>query len=753
MHLNPLCAAGLAFALIAASAGPLRAQTPLDSVDPFIGTGKAGGCYPGAQAPFGMISWSPNTTFDDYGSPDARPGYKYNRTAIYGFSLTHISGVGCLAAQDMPISVVAGTLGKSPVGAPDAYKSGFSHSREEAHPGYYRVHLDDADTDVELAASERAGFGRFTFGGRGARSLLFRPTETANTVSDALIRIDAGGRSLSGWLKSGGFCNRDPMENPYTLYFSVEFNQPLSAHGFWKAKERRDGVDFLEGSDIAAYVSFPADGTGPVGMKIGISYVSVENAAENLRSEIPDWDFEGLRARTGARWGELLARAAIEAPAEVKRAFYTALYHNLLQPSLFDDGNGDYTGFDLRVHRIPAGHHIYAGYSNWDTYRTSAQIRAMLVPREASDMATTLLINRKQGPDRRFPLWGYFNHDAAIMNGYSGIPFVVNTWAFGGRDVDVPAMRTALVTDADTRYERGSEYLFYGYVPNFKGSWNYSASMTLEYAIDDFSVSRFCLGAGDAANARRFLVRSQNVFNLLDPETGYLRPRARDGAWAVKFSPGGEDGFNEGNSAQYTWCTPQNMARLVEGMGGAAAASGKLDGFFSKILLDGWNTDKPYFWPGNEPSFEAPYAYCWAGGAWKAQGLAGRIRALFTADPDGLPGDDDVGATSAYYLFNALGLYPAIPGVGGFVVVGPGVTKAVLHLGGGHTLTLEAPEAGAGNPYIRGLLVDGRPSNSTWLSLAQLTAAKDMEVRFEMGPQPDKAWGTAPDSAPPSFQP
>jgi predicted alpha-1,2-mannosidase len=753
MHPNPLRAAGLILTLLAAPASLLRGQAPVDDVDPFIGTGKAGGCYPGAQAPFGMISWSPNTTFDDYGSPEARPGYKYDRAAIYGFSLTHISGVGCLAAQDMPVTVASGALGESPVGTPDAYKSGFSHAREEAHPGYYRVHLDDADADVELAVSERAGFGRFAFEGKGARSLLFRPTETANTVSDASIRIDAGGRRLSGWLKSGGFCNRDPLENPYTLYFSVEFNQPVIAHGFWKAKERRDNADALEGPDLAAYVSFPQDDKAPVGMRIGISYVSVGNAAENLRAEIPDWDFDGLRARTSAKWAELLSRAGIEAPTDVRRAFYTALYHNLLQPSVADDRNGDYTGFDLRVHRIPPGHHLYAGYSNWDAYRTSAQIRALLVPREASDMATSLLIDRRQGPDRKFPLWGYFNHDAGIMDGYSGIPFIVNTWAFGGRDLDAPAMRTALVADADTRYERGSEYLFYGYVPNFKGSWNYCVSMTLEYALDDFSVSRFCLDTGDAADARRFLVRSQNVFNLLDPETGYLRPRARDGTWVAEFSPGAEAGFNEGNSAQYSWYTPQDMARLVRGMGGPAAAGRKLDDFFSRILVDGWNTDKPYFWPGNEPSFAAPYAYCWTGSPWKAQDIAGRVRALFTAGPDGLPGDDDVGATSAYYLFNALGLYPAIPGVGGFVVVGPGVTKAVLHLGGGHTLTLDAPEAGAGKPYIQGVKVDGKPSNSTWLGLAQLTAGKDAEVHFEMGPKANQAWGTAPGSAPPSFSP
>jgi len=749
MSMIPLRVAGVVSVLLLAPAMLLRGESAADAVNPFIGTGSQGSCYPGAQAPFGMISWSPNNSFDDYDSTDARAGYHYNRSEIYGFSLTHISGVGCLAAQDMPITPVSGEFAASPVGSPDAYKSRFSHGREEAHPGYYRVHLDDSDTDVELAVSERAGYGRFTFGGRKSRSLVFRPAETGNHISGASIRIEAGGRRLSGWLKSGGFCNRDPQENPYTLYFAAEFHQPVSAHGFWKGKDRRDAVDVLEGPDIAAYVSFAGDDPAPVEMRIGLSYVSVENAEANLQAEIPDWDFAGLRARTSAKWESLLSRAEVEAPAGVRSAFTTALYHNLLQPSLFDDLNGDYIGFDLKVHKVPPGHHKYVGYSNWDTYRTSAQIRAMLCPAEASDMATSLLLDRKQGPDRTFPIWGYFNHDAAIMNGYSGIPFIANTWAFGGRDIDLTAMKAAMVADADTRYDHGPQYLLFGYVPWYKGKWSYSVSMTLEYSVADFSTSRICLAAGDEANARRFLDRSRNVFNLLDPETGYLRQKTRDGAWVSPFSPGDEDGFNEGNSAQYTWCTPQDMARLVRGMGGPDAAVRKLDAFFSKILTDGWNTDKPYFWPGNEPSFSAPYAYCWAGRPWKTQELEERVRALFTADQDGLPGDDDVGATSGYYLFNELGLYPAIPGVGGFVVVGPGAKRAVLHLGGGHTLTITAPDAGPGRPYVESLLVNGKPSNSTWLGLDQLTATQDTELRFAMGAQPNKSWGTAP----PSFEP
>ena len=396
------------------------------------------------------------------------------------------------------------------------------------------------------------------------------------------------------------------MENPYTLYFDAEFDRPVTGHGFWKGRERRDGVDALSGADIAAYVSFGDGEPGDVGMRIGLSYVSVVNAAANLRAEVPDWDFDALRARTRAKWDGRLSAAEVWAPPEVRRVFFTALYHNLLQPSLFDDGNGEYIGFDRRIHRIPAGHHKYVGYSNWDIYRTSAQIRAMLWPAEASDMAASLLIDRSQSPTRSLPIWGYFNNDAGIMNGYSGIPFVVNTWAFGGRAMDMAATKAALVSDADTRYERGSSYLFHGYVPNFKSRWNYSVSMTLEYAIADFAVSRFCLAAGDEGNAKRFLLRAQNVFNLLDPMTGYLRPRGGDGSWVEPFSPTQEDGFNEGNSVQYSWSVPQNIAGLVRGMGGDKEVERRLDSFFRKYWSTGGIRPSRTSGPATSPPLARP---------------------------------------------------------------------------------------------------------------------------------------------------
>jgi predicted alpha-1,2-mannosidase len=723
---------------------------PADMVNPFIGTGRAGNTYPGAQAPFGMISWSPSTTFEDYESGYSRPGYKYDRTEIYGFALTHISGVGCHAAQDLPIMPVLGGLPISPVKNRDAYKARFSKSREEARPGFYRVYLDGAAADVQLAVSERAGLGRFTFNRAGDRSVLFRPTESMNNLRAAFIQIDAARRQVSGWMMSGGFCSRNPVDNSYRLYFHAEFNQRITAHGFWREAEKQPGVDELDGADIGAYVTFdPAEPV--VEMRIGLSYVSEADAKMNLVAEIPDWNQAALRERTTTRWNELLGRVEIDASAQVQTAVYTALYHNLLQPSLFDDVNGEYLGFDDRIHRMTPGRHKYVNFSNWDTYRTSAPLQGLLYSREAADMATSLLLDLQQGAPKGFPNWGYFNHDAGIMNGYSGVPFVVNAWAFGARDLDEPTMREALVKAADTDYERGAAYISHGYVPSFDGPWNFCASMTLEYAIADFCVSRFCQAAGDGAGAKRFLARAQNVFNLLDPGTRYLRPRLADGSWLKPFAVTQETGFNEGNSSQYTWSTPQNMARLIGEIGGPAATEKRLDAFLSKILVEGWNTTEPYFWPANEPCFGVPYIYCWIGLPWKTQGATARIRQIFAATPDGIPGDDDVGAMSAYYVFNVLGLYPAIPGVGGFAISSPAMTRARLHLGNGKTLTLQAPGADAGKRYIHQLMLNGRPWASSWIYLDALCRGRENELRFDLRGEPDKTWGSTRESLPPSF--
>ena len=729
----------------------VHAQTGSEFVDPFIGTGKAGNCYPGAQAPFGMISWSPENVFPAYDDPYARPGYKYGQDSINGFAVTHIDGVGCPAAHDLPFMPALGPLEGSPVNDRRIYASRFRHENECASPGYYSVMLDDIRTEVALTVSERSGVASFTFPSSREAHVVFRPTNNANGIADGSFVIERHSPRMTGWIVSGGFCSGSPLASPYRLYFVAEFNRLYSASGIWEGEVRVPGGRRAYGKATAAYFTFDCRAKRNLMMRIGLSYVSVKNAMRNLRSEIPRWDFEGTRTRAERAWNDILGKITVKGSPGDRKVFTTALYHNMLQPSIFDDVNGEYTGFDDRIHTVPPAHHKYVNFSLWDTYRTTAQIQALLVPEKASDMASSLLLDALQGAPGGFPIWGFYNRETWIMNGYSALPFLSNLIAFGARDVDLPSLKRMMIRAADSLYPRGAKYIRQGYVPDTASKWNYCVSMTIEYSIDDFAASRVCAALGDSAGYRRLAARSQNVFNLFNPQTKYLQRKTESGSWVVPFDASAEEGFNEGNSAQYTWSIPHNVARLVDSLGGPKAAGERLDGFFSQILIDGWNTTQPYYWMGNEPCFGAPFLYNWTGTPWKSQELVKRIARSYDATPDGLPGDDDVGAMSAMYLFMSLGLYPSIPGVGGFVVTGPAFPEVTMRLAGGRTVHMVAENADSLHPYVSAMRIDGAPYRSTWLPLSLLKPGGTTELRFDMAARPDTAWGSAPQDAPPSF--
>jgi len=727
--------------------------SPADEVDPFIGTGRAGNCYPGAQAPFGMVSWSPSTTFDDYKSPESRPGYKYSRREILGFALTHLSGVGCHVAQDLPLMAVTGDPARSPVGRRDLYKSRFSHDNEQARPGYYSVQLEEGVIQVELAATERCGIGRFRFNAGTPRlTLLLRPSESANGVTHCQMRADPAARRLSGVVASGGFCSGNPADNPYRVFFVMEFDRPTISQGFWRGEDRMISAREVSDPRAAAWASFDGKEGPVVLVRVGLSYVSEENALQNLRAEIPDWDLDGVRTRTRQAWERQLSTLEVEGSPEARGRMYTALYHSMLQPSLLDDTNGEYPGFDDKVHKVAAGHHKYANFSNWDTYRTTAPLLALLAPDRASDMASSLLLDFQHGAPNGLPNWGLYNRDTNTMPGSSGVPFVANLAAYGARGFDLGAMKDALVRTADQHYAFGADYIRLGYVPSVRAEGDHSVSLTAEYSISDYCVGGFCQLAGDEASAARFLKRSRSVLNLFDPGSGYLRPRTKEGPWVSPFDPAAERGFTEGNSTQYTWSAPHLMADLVTRIGGRDATEGRLDEFMSQILIEGWNTSAPHFWLANEPCFGVPTAYCWTGHPSKTQSSFARIRAQFKDGPDGLPGDDDVGAMSSYYLFAELGLYPAIPGNGGFMLTGSDLRKAVLKLDGGRrSLVINATGYQGAPRYIRSVKLNGNKWRSAWLPLSEFNADGDNEISIDYVADPGN-WATRESDDPPSLR-
>ncbi len=745
-------------------ASPSRAVPPSErpaahcnAVDPFIGTAGGGNTFPGATLPFGMIQWGPDTRSDGW--------YHFGDRTIRGLSLTHISGAGCPIYGDVPILPWIG--GVPAHGSPRDLALGFSHEHERAHPGYYAVKFDDG-IRAGLTVADRAGIGRFVFPGGAKRTFLIKAACSA--VRDGFDVRMADGTAVevrapdmvAGTVHSGGFCG---SQDTYTLYFVLRFSRPFAAFGTWSGAVQQPGRDSASGPKVGAYVSFPA-GTDPIVAKVGLSFVSVDNAAANLQKEIPGWDFDRVRAAAAGRWEKTLdAVDATGGTPEQRTLFYTALYHMMLSPNLFSDEGGDYVGFDGRIRRLGPREAQYANFSDWDIYRDVIPWDALLFPARTSQFVQSLVRDAEQSG--WLPRWPVANDVSYVMGGDSASILLSEAYAFGARGFDT---RTALrymlkgATQPGTgphgRSEREGlrDYLSKGYLPTVAGGNEAGASMTLEYATSDFAISRFAGSLGDSADALRLLRSSQNWRHLFDSRSDFIRPRTADGRFLAPWDPDrlmprhknwdtdDQLGFEEGSTWQYTWMIPFDYAGLFRAMGGNDKVLPKLDKFFRQ--LSGWGL--PTFTVTNEPDFCAPYAYVWARSPWKTQEVIDRVRReTFSARPDGLPGNDDLGATSGVYMWSALGMYPVVPGVGGVVLGTPMFPRAVVHLGDGRTLEITARGSGI---YVQAVALNGKSLSGAWLPLEDLGPGVN-RLEFSLGPRPNKAWGASPADLPPSYEP
>ncbi|HYX06636.1 MAG TPA: GH92 family glycosyl hydrolase [Bacteroidales bacterium] len=502
----------------------------IEFVNVFIGTDAGGNTSPAACAPFGMISCGPTNLFGAGDEYISRAGYWYSKDTIAWFSLTHVSGWGCNGALDIPFMPVTGIPQKNPIYHPAACASAFSHKQEKAAPGFYEVFLKDDRVKFSTAVSERACITNIQYPEGKQNVLVFSPPSCANGVTASQIHIDTTQNLLTGSATSGGFCSRNPALYDYTVYFAARFNRKVSAYGGWNGNKAADPAAQLSGDSVAAWLAFGTGDTVPLEMKIAISFVSVENATLNLEKETNGMDIASLKAQTTEKWNKGLSKMEAETnDSSLKIQLYTALYHNMLHPNIFEDVNGQYKGFNDSVYTINPGHHKYVTFSNWDTYRTTAQLQGLLFPSRAADMIHSLYLDAMQGDPAGFPIWGYFNNETWIMNGYSGLPLIANLYAFGGRDIDLKTIKNKMVWAADHKYSHVDDYIKYGYVPDYESNYNYSVSMTLEYAIDDFAVAQMCKYAGDSVNYHRFLKRSRGVFKLFNAQTGYLQRKDKEG--------------------------------------------------------------------------------------------------------------------------------------------------------------------------------------------------------------------------------
>lgn len=750
----------LAFVLFSPSAS--HAQAAYDSVDPFIGTAGEGNTFPGASLPFGMIQWSPDTGGEGW--------YFHDKTKIHGFSLTHLSGAGCPLYGDFPMLPWTGELKANPAASPDDYTLAFSHDQEEAHPGYYSVTLSNG-SKVDLTVTERAGIARIHFPQGQPSRLLVKGTSANTDVHVATlppvgrehdgthIRL-IGQETLVGSTAAGGFCGTD---SHYTLYFAAKFERPFDSFATWKDDDIQKDQREAAGRHTGAWLDF--GNQSQIQFKVAISYVSEANAIENLNKELPGWDFDQVRSSARRVWSSTLDRVPVDGGTPEQRTiFYTALYHMMLSPNLFSDGNSDYVGFDGRIRSLASTrqHAQYANFSDWDTYRNTIQLQALLVPDRVSDMMQSLVNDAEQSG--WLPRWPAANDVTYVMNGDSPSVLIASAYAFGALNFDT---KTALkyMVKAATEPGKGphnneerpylTDYLQRGYVPVDKDPSG--ASRTLEYASDDFAIAQFARSLADAATYQKLLKQSQNWTTLFDPETRWIRPRNADGTWLQGFNaetsmpkrPNApvstdQNGFEEGNTYQYTFMIPFEYPELIKRIGGDAATTPRLDKFFLKLVCWG----EPCFNMANEPDFVTPYAYVFAGQPWKTQQVVTRIeQQTFSTKPSGIPGNDDLGATSGVYVWNALGLYPGIPGVGGLLIGTPMFPSAAIHMGNGSTLSIHSTGNG---PYVKQVLFDGQENNSSWIPVSALDKANS-RLEFTLSPEPNKQRGLPAIERPPTW--
>lgn len=733
-------------------------QDPVSYVRPLNGTGKGGETvgeinnFPGPSAPFGMMQFSPDTE-------GSYAGYQYHSDHIRGFSLDHAS-VGCSAFGDVPILPVTGDVGDAPWKRTERY----SHDEEEASPGHYAVTLQDSGVRAELTADTRTGLAAFTFPSGSTGQVLVKggASFAGDTAADMKV---TGDRTLTGSATTGNFCGKG---NEYTLHYAVTFDRPFTAHGTWDGKKVSPGSSAVDSPKAGTYLTFGTDEGRTVKAKVSMSYVSVAGAQANMKAEVPGWDLDAQRQETAGRWRRALGKVRIAGGTQDQReTFYTSLYHSLMHPNTFSDVDRRYIGFDDKVRTLPEGRVQYANYSDWDTYRTLAPLQAMLFPDRAGDMAQSLVNDAEQGG--WWPRWPMANEPTGQMTGDNSVPLIANLYAWGARDFDLKTALKYLVKGATTvdhtpgaYTERPGveDYVRLGYDPNNETSrgdhQRTGASTTLEWAIDDFAISRLARAAGDERTARTFAERGQNWQNLLNPATGYLQPRGDDGLFPEgpayvppKEGEFGQDGFDEGNVVQYNWLVPQDPAGLIASMGGRGEAVKRLDDFFAGDLNSGPN--KPTMWAGNEVNFGVPWMYNAAGQPWKTQRTVRKIATtLFGSNPDGQPGNDDLGAMSSWYVWAAMGVYPTTPGTTDLGVHGPLFPRVVLDLPHGRTLDVSAPKAATDAPYVHGLTVNGHRWERT--SLPAGTATRGGRLHFDLSTSPDTSWAASPSGAPVSHR-
>lgn len=726
------------FSLCLASCGSSQKGQEMEDltqfVDPRIGTGGHGHVFYGANVPYGFIQLGPTSIPQSW---DWVSGYHVSDSTVIGFPHTHLSGTGIGDLHDINVMPVVGEVTYSR-GDASSYETGLwsysDRSKEVVTPGYYRTHLSRYNVDVELTATKRVGFHKYTFLGNESPAIVFDMVNGGcwDKTTEAVIRV-VNDSTVSGYRYSKGWADDQ------RVFFRAEFSRKFDNVEFIVNDSVKEG-NMAKGAQLFARVNFAAGNQEPVYMKVALSPTSEEGAQLNMQTELSGWDFEKTIADAKAAWNKELNKVKVYTTDEAsKKIFYTSLYHTLFAPSEFCDVNGDYYGADKQMHK-GEGFVNYTTFSLWDTYRAAQPLMTILHPEKMSDIINTMLhIHQQQG---KLPVWHLMGCETNCMVGNPGVPVVADAILKDIKGFDTELAFKAL-KESSMLPERGMEHrIEYGFIPADK--MTEAIAYDMEYAIADWAVAQAAQKLGKQEDYEYFLKRSKSYKNYFDASTGFMRGKMLDGSWRTPFSPYAsshrEDDYCEGNAWQYTWLVPHDVEGLVECFGGKEAFVNKLDSLFlaNGDMGDASSPDISgligQYAHGNEPSHHTVYLYTLVGQPWKtADRIKEILHTMYTDQPDGLSGNEDVGQMSAWYILSSFGFYQVEPAGGKFVFGYPNFDKVEIAVPDGK-FVIERENKGQQNNYIQAIVLNGAEYKKPWIEYADIM--KGGELKFLMGDEP-----------------
>lgn len=735
-------------------------------VNPFIGTKNMGHTYPGATSPFGLVQLSPETAQEPmfvngkYNKDVYKycSGYQYSDSTIFGFAHTHFSGTGHSDLGDFLIMPTTGELILEPGNRSEniaGYNSLFSPDTEVASPGYYKVTLDDYGIIAEMTASERVGFHKYTF----------PDTDSAHIILDLISNIyNYDGKNVWTFLRVEndtlvtGYRQTTGWARTKTLYFAMTFSKPIISYGhkkydnspyngFYRKFNEERNFPEMAGREIRAHFDFNMSKGEELMVKFALSGVSTNGAVKNLKSEIPHWDFEKTRAETKTKWNNELSKIQVSTLTDYDLiTFYTALYHTMLSPVIYEDVDGSYRGLDQNIYSSE-GFTNYTIFSLWDTYRALHPLFNLIQPDRNSDMIYSMIAHHDQSVHNMLPIWSHYSNENWCMVGYHAVSVIADALVKRTSDIDPHKALNACINTSTVSYFDGLEsYMELGYVAEDLSSS--SVSKTLEYAYNDWCISQIAYLTNDNESHDIYKERSNNYINVYDPEIGYMRPKLSNGSWKKGFDPLDThgQGFIEGNAWNYGLYVPHNIEHMIELMGGKNKFSSHLDSIFTVEIKDEYiskNEDITRdgiignYVHGNEPGHHIPYLYNYTNDPWKTQKRVRMIMdTMYASSVDGLCGNDDAGQMSAWFIFSSLGFYPVNPGSEYYEIGSPLVKDAIIDLGDGKKLEIHTINQSEQNIYVKKVILNGKRITSSQIKHSDIEEGG--KLIFHMNSKPSK---------------